>query len=143
MPRRLPTAQRTAARDFSTPFTLRNLALSKAAEPFDIRSAIKINSIYELPFGPGRAMLSTVQQPVAEESIEGWELSGVVRLQSGTPLFLAGFNQFNQNATGVVLHNITLSQLQSHDGCLQDQRLHRGGRAAGHRLLSAAAGPRP
>ncbi len=102
--------------DSSTPFTLRNLALSKAAEPFDIRSAIKINSIYELPFGPGRAMLSTVRNPILKKAVEGWELSGVARLQSGTPMFLAGFNQFNQNASGVVLHNITLSQLQSQMG---------------------------
>ena len=58
-------------------------------------------------------MFSSVHNPIAKKAIEGWELSGVARLQSGTPLFLAGFNQFNQNATGVVLHNVTLPQLQS------------------------------
>ena len=107
------TASGTAS---STPFTLRNLALSKAAEGFDIRNAIKINSIYELPIGPGRAMLSSVHNVVAKKALEGWELSGVMRFQSGTPLFLAGYNQFNQNASGVVFHNITLSQLQSEMG---------------------------
>ena len=99
--------------DSSQPSTLRNLGLSKAVEPFDIRNAIKINGIYELPFGPGRAMLSSLHNPIAKKAIEGWELSAVARLQSGTPLFLAGFNQFNQNASGVVLHNVTLPQLQS------------------------------
>ncbi len=98
---------------FQPQFTLRNLGLSKAVESFDIRHAIKINSIYELPFGPGRAMLSSVHNVLARKAIEGWELSGVMRFQSGTPLFLSGFNQFNQNASGVVLHNITLPQLQS------------------------------
>jgi hypothetical protein len=117
--------------DSSTPFTLRNLNLSKAVESFDIRNAIKINSIYELPFGPGRAMLSSLHNPIVKKTVEGWELSGVMRFQSGTPLFLAGFNQFNQNASGVVLHNITQSQLQSMMGVYKTSGFNAQGQPQG------------
>ncbi|MBZ5624442.1 MAG: carboxypeptidase-like regulatory domain-containing protein [Acidobacteriia bacterium] len=99
--------------DFSTPTTLRNRNLDKVPESFDIRNAIKFNWIYELPFGPGRHFNSS--NPVARKIMEGWQISGVARIQSGTPLFLNGLATFNgtTNATGVVLHNITSSQLQS------------------------------
>ena len=47
----------------------------------------------------------------------GWQISGVVRLQSGTPIELTGLGTFNSSsADGVILHNITLSQLQSETG---------------------------
>jgi hypothetical protein len=104
--------------DSSTPTTLRNLGNDRIVEPFDIRNAIKINSIYELPFGPGRAYGSNVHNIVARKLMEGWQISGVMRLQSGTPLFLNGLGTFDQttSATGVVLHNITAQQLQSEVG---------------------------
>ena len=43
----------------------------------------------------------------------GWELAGVARVQSGTPSFSSGFATVNGNSSGVVLHNITQSQLQN------------------------------
>ncbi|HLH19621.1 MAG TPA: carboxypeptidase-like regulatory domain-containing protein [Bryobacteraceae bacterium] len=101
--------------DFSTPTTLRNLGLDKAPESFDIRNAIKFNWIYQLPFGNGRHF--GISNVVARKILEGWQIAGVVRLQSGTPLFLNGLGTFNSAGTapgsGVVLHNITVSQLQS------------------------------
>lgn len=48
--------------------------------------------------------------------MEGWQIAGVARLQSGTPFFLSGLGTFNNNTgagAGVILHNITTSQLQS------------------------------
>jgi len=102
--------------DFSTPTTLRNYGLDRVPESFDIRHAIKLNWVYELPFGAGRAFASSVHNPVVRKAIEGWELAGVVRLQSGTPLFLNGLGTFNNGGSageGVVLHNISSSQLQS------------------------------
>jgi hypothetical protein len=102
--------------DNQTALTIRNLALDKGPEPFDIRNAIKFNAIYELPFGQGRAMLAN-SHGVVGKIISGWQMAGVVRLQSGTPLQLASFATVNQNANaGVALHNITLSQLQSEVG---------------------------
>lgn len=104
--------------DFSTPTTLRNLGLDRIPDPFDIRHDIKINWIYELPFGPGRHFYGTGGNPIAKKILEGWQLSGVMRFQSGTPLFLNGLGTFNQstNTSGVILHNISASQLQSEVG---------------------------
>src|ERR1022692_2598311 len=119
----LANAATASATDFSTPTTLRNRNLDKVPEAFDIRNAIKINGIYELPFGPGRRFNSS--NVVARKIIEGWQIAGVARLQSGTPLFLSGLGAFNATAStggGVVLHNITSSQLQSMIG------IHKTGR---------------
>ncbi|HKE20944.1 MAG TPA: carboxypeptidase-like regulatory domain-containing protein [Bryobacteraceae bacterium] len=102
--------------DFSTPTTLRNLGLDRVPSGFDIRNDIKFNWIYELPFGAGRAFGSGIHNGFARRVIEGWEIAGVVRLQSGTPLPLSGLSTFNGSSgtgAGVVLHNVTLSQLQS------------------------------
>jgi hypothetical protein len=103
-----------SASDFSTPTTLRNIRNDRVPDGFDIRNAIKFNWIYELPYGPGRHFGASAN-PVLKNVLGGWQLSGVVRIQSGTPLFLNGLATYNQttNATGVVLHNITQSQLQS------------------------------
>jgi Carboxypeptidase regulatory-like domain len=98
---------------FSQPTTLRDLRMDKVPDGFDIRQAIKANYIYELPFGPGRHFLSGTSNKVLKKAIEGWEVAGVARVQSGTPLFWSGFGTVNPNSSGVVLHNITTSQLQS------------------------------
>jgi hypothetical protein len=46
--------------------------------------------------------------------VEGWQLSGISRIQSGTPSTITGNRStFNASTAGVVLHNITTDQLQS------------------------------
>ncbi len=99
--------------DSSSATTLRDLSFDRIPSAFDIRHEIKFNWIYELPFGNGRALLGSLHNGFARRAIEGWQLSGVVRLQSGTPFNIASFSQFNNNSSGVILHNITASQLQS------------------------------
>jgi hypothetical protein len=94
--------------------TLRNVGYDKGPSPFDIRQAIKMNWVYELPFGPKRRFLNQIGNPIARKAMEGWELASVTRLQSGSPIRLtSGRDTFNQNDSGVILHNITASQLQS------------------------------
>lgn len=107
--------------DSSSPTTLRNMGLDRTVTPFDIRHAIKFNWIYELPFGPGKRYAPS--STVAKKLVEGWQISGVVRLQSGTPFELNGLPTFNatgyststgaSTTNGVILHNITGSQLQN------------------------------
>jgi hypothetical protein len=101
---------------YSQPTTLRNYALDKVPQGFDIRNAVKINGIYELPFGQGRKFFAGTSNIVAKKIMEGWELAGVARMQSGTPLFFSGLGTYNSGGAtgqGIVLHNITASQLQS------------------------------
>jgi hypothetical protein len=100
--------------DFSQPTTLRNLGLDKAPSGFDIRHGIKANWIYELPFGAGRPYLAHFNNPFLRKAVEGWEIAGVARIQSGTPFFWSanGFNTFNGNNGGILLHNMTSGELQ-------------------------------
>ncbi len=94
--------------------TFRNVGLDKGPSPFDIRHGIKLNWIYELPFGSKRRFLGNLGNPVARKVIEGWELASVTRIQSGSPIkLLSGRATFNGADSGVVLHNLTTSQLQS------------------------------
>jgi Carboxypeptidase regulatory-like domain len=104
----------SSSSDFSQPTTLRNLNLDRAPNGFDIRHAIKVNSLYELPFGAGRTYLSGVSNRLIKKALEGWQVAGVMRWQSGVPtgIFTSGFATFNGNSSGAVLHNITMRQLQ-------------------------------
>ena len=101
---------------FSQPTTLRNSGLDKVPQGFDIREAVKINGIYQLPFGHGHKYLASGVSPIVSKIVDGWEMAGVARLQSGTPLYLNGLGTYNNGGAagqGVILHNITRDQLQS------------------------------
>jgi hypothetical protein len=72
-----------------------------------------MNWVYELPFGNKRHYLSHIGNPVLRKAAEGWELASVTRVQSGSPIRLtSGRSTFNGGEAGVILHNITASQLQ-------------------------------
>ena len=93
--------------------TLRDVGIDKSPSPYDIRHAVKLNWIYELPFGAKRQFLGHLGNPVARKALEGWEVASVTRIQSGAPVrFTSGRMTFNQNDSGVVLHSITAGQLQ-------------------------------
>ena len=112
--------------------TLRDPRNDRIVEPFDIRNAIKLNWVYELPFGRGRQLLNDVHSSFLRKAIEGWELSGVMRLQSGTPFFFTGTGTFNSSSNdGVVLHNISLSQLQDEVGVYKTSAINAAGKAQG------------
>ncbi len=93
--------------------TLRNRDGITLPSAFDQRHGIKANWVYELPFGSGHPYLSAVGNPVLRKAVEGWQISGIGRLQSGTPSQLnSGRLTYNGSDAGVVLHNLTTSQLQ-------------------------------
>ena len=109
----LTNAYASSSAAAATPTTLRNLGFDKGPAPRDARHGIKLDWLYELPIGPGRAFLNG-NIPVVRKLLEGWQTSGVLRLQSGTPSLLSsGRLTFNNRDSGVVLHNITLKELQS------------------------------
>lgn len=102
---------------FFQPTTIRNDNYDKGPSPFDIRHGFKVNGIYEIPVGPGRRWLNH-SNAFVNKALEGWQIGGVARVTSGTVLRLTGGRfTFNQNINtldnGVILHNITTSQLQS------------------------------
>jgi hypothetical protein len=120
--------------------TLRNIGGFKGPTTFDIRHGIKATWVYQLPFGHGRPYLSGAHG-VFGKVIEGWEIAGVGRLQSGTPMnLLSGRATFNYVGTsitanggdgGVVLHNITQSQLQSMMHIYETSQVNSSGVATG------------
>jgi len=112
--------------------TLRNPRNDRIPSTFDIRNAVKLNWVYELPFGPGRQLFSSVHNPVFRKALEGWEVAGVMRLQSGTPFFFSGLGTFNASTNdGVVLHNITMSQLQDEIGTYKTSSISSTGKVLG------------
>ena len=103
----------------------------RSDQNFDIRNGIKATWVYQLPFGPGRSMLSSAHGVVGK-AIGGWEIAGVGRMQSGVPINItSGRDTFNQNDGGVVLHNITANQLQSAMGLNFTSQINASGAAVG------------
>jgi hypothetical protein len=102
----------SSSSDSSQPTTLRNRGIDRLPSGFDIRNAFKINGIYDFPFGPGKKFLD-VHNVVARKALEGWQLAGNVRIQSGLPFTFSSFGTFNQNGDGVTLHNMTGADLQN------------------------------
>ena len=93
--------------------TLRDYGLDKGPSPYDIRQALKLNWIYELPFGPKRQFLSGFQNKAVNKLLENWNVASVARVQTGSPIrLLSGRATFNQNDSGVELNGLTMQQLQ-------------------------------
>ncbi len=67
----------------SQPASLRT-AQSKSLGPFDLTHGFKLNWIYELPVGHGKALLGKANA-VLDQVLGGWEFHGIGRVQSGTP----------------------------------------------------------
>lgn len=90
----------------STPFDLRNRRLNYARSDFDRRHSLQANFVYELPFGKGRGLLSNANG-VVDRIVGGWQLAGIMALQSGRPFTvysgantLSNANQSPANCTG-------------------------------------------
>jgi hypothetical protein len=70
--------------DATTPENVWCRACERASSSFDIRHFFTASSVYELPFGAGKALLS---KPGAPRSIlGGWALSGIATARSGRPV---------------------------------------------------------
>ncbi len=70
--------------------------LEKVIAAWDIPQNLQINVVYELPFGTGKPMGSSLPKP-ARMAISGWEVSTLARMQEGMPMSFAT----NAAATGV------------------------------------------
>lgn len=62
-----------------------NLHLSRGLSDFDVRHRLSANFNYDLPFGPGRKYLSTVEG-IAKVFVAGWQLNGIITAESGIPV---------------------------------------------------------
>ncbi len=60
-----------------------NWTTNYASSNFDVRQRLSTSYIYELPFGRNKRWFN--QQGVARAALGGWELSGVIAVQTGEP----------------------------------------------------------
>ncbi|MGH9162778.1 MAG: carboxypeptidase regulatory-like domain-containing protein, partial [Vicinamibacteraceae bacterium] len=92
--------------------TLRDKELDEGPTVFDLRHAFQTYWTYELPFGRDRQF--GIDNPLLNQVIGGWNMSGVLRIQSGRPFYLtSGRQTFNNRDAGVVLNGITEKELQN------------------------------
>ena len=75
----------------------------RAVSPFDRRHVMRLTLVYDLPFGPGKALLRS-RTGIIARCVEGWSVSGVVSSDSGAPLTLT-----HTNGRPIVLSNPSLS----------------------------------
>jgi hypothetical protein len=77
----------SASNVFYNYVSLRDTGLNRTISPFNITHAFKVNWLFELPFGRGKALLGNVGRG-ADLLVGGWEFHGIARLQSGSPVNL-------------------------------------------------------
>lgn len=94
---------------FDQPNDLMNPKSRKGEAPFNITHGLKMNFIYEMPFGQGRTWLSGIHG-WKEKLIGGWGVNGNIRIQSGSPFSLGN----------VQLVGMTLKELQDSIGVRRD-----------------------
>ncbi len=75
----------------------RNLRLERGLSPHDVRHRFVYSGVYELPFGRGKSLMKDLSS-VADALLGGWQLNGVVTLQTGRH-FTFG-NSVDQSNTG-------------------------------------------
>ena len=103
-----------------TPVDGRNYQNERARSDFDQRHVMNMTSIYELPFGKGKKLISTDNKAV-NALLGGWSLNGIYTYQSGEPfsvrsgVLTANFTSQSRAALkpGVALPQ---AQLQNKDG---------------------------
>jgi hypothetical protein len=71
-------------------------SLNRGSSSFDLRHQINANFVYQLPFGKGKMFMANSPKWL-DEIVGGWEISGLVRVQSGLPTTIAGFGNYNSN----------------------------------------------
>lgn len=72
----------------------RNRQLDHARSGFDVRHRVVVSYIYELPFGPGRALGGGMHGALGQ-LLGGWDVSGIVTYRSGFPFTVFAGTDFD------------------------------------------------
>lgn len=72
----------------STPMNAYNYSLERSYSPFDVTHRFVANSVYNLPIGKGGLVLNN--DSLMARMVGGWQLNGVLTLQSGVPFTVGG-----------------------------------------------------
>jgi hypothetical protein len=100
------------------------VAVEKQRISNDITHVFKANSVYDLPFGPGKRFLDGGGW--AGRFIGGWSLNGILRLQSGEPISIVSargtLNRAGRSVKNTVNSTLSVSELQSRTGLYRDSQ---------------------
>jgi hypothetical protein len=96
--------------------------LAKARSAFDLRHAFKMNAIYDMPFGKGKAFLN--MPGVVDKIVGGWQLSGIYSWQSGNPFAITDtrgtFNKPSRSSTQTPISTLTVAQIKANLGVVKN-----------------------
>src|SRR5581483_3256475 len=93
----------------------------RSVSPNDISQVLSLSSVYELPIGRGR-LLGKGWSHLTDFFLGGWQVNGILSLQTGMPLALS--TQNTSNAGGAVLRPNTNGQSAALSGP-DNERLNR------------------
>ena len=93
--------------DVRTPYDLYNRRLEKGLSAFDAPNQFRFSGVWNIPFGHNRAFGKGLN-PVLDTILGGWDLSGIVSVQSGFPISIS--RNVNSNGTSASLENPTLAR---------------------------------
>ena len=85
--------------DANFPQDSNNLAAERARSSFDVPHRFTGSFVYQLPFGPGRSVGDSWTGAKAA-ALSGWQLNGIVTLQSGQPYTVALPGELDNSNTG-------------------------------------------
>jgi hypothetical protein len=88
----------TSAGDPNFPQDSQNLRLERGRSNFDVRHRLSTSFSYELPFGRGRRFLGN--DGIVTTLLSGFQLNGIVTLQSGRPFTVALLSDIDNSNTG-------------------------------------------
>ncbi len=95
--------------------TLRDIGYDKGPSPFNAYQTLKLQFVYQLPFGAGHRMSSS--NGFMNRIIGGWEVDSITRFQTGQPVLVTsgvtGGSTFNTAGPGINLVGLTRQQIQS------------------------------
>jgi hypothetical protein len=88
----------TSAGDPNFPQNSFDLRQERALSNFDARHRLSLSYAYDLPFGKGRAFLSDAG--LMTSVLGGWQMNGIVTLQTGRPFTVALLPEIDNSGTG-------------------------------------------
>jgi len=92
--------------DVRGPMDYYNRRIEKSLSAFDAPNQLVFSSVYQLPFGKGRRFGGSVSKAV-DTVLGGWDLSGIIRVQSGQPISVG---RIVNNGTSAKLDNPTIDR---------------------------------
>ncbi len=88
--------------------TIRDLSLDKKVLNFSRDHVVRMNGIYEFPFGPGKKFVNGTNG-IVSRLVGGWQVGSVVTISSGQPIGLSAQNGFNTFGGGTPVPLTSLS----------------------------------